>query len=254
MLQWVRMDAGLLVATSAIFVAAGVVKGVVGVGLPTIAMALLTLAMSPSRAAALLIVPSLATNLWQLRPLGRLRPLLRRLAGMQVGVVGGTLGGSWLFGAPAGRWAVATLGIALALHALWGLAGRPAAIPASIERWAGPLAGATTGLVTAATGVFVVPAVPYLQSLALERDELVQAMGVSFTASTLALAAGLWANAHYPAEAFAVSCGMLVPAIAGMAAGASLRARLSPSVFRTCFLACLLLLGLSMTAKELFFR
>lgn len=35
-------------------------------------------------------------------------------------------------------------------------------------------------------------AVPYIQSLGFERDERVQALGLSFTFSTLALACGLW--------------------------------------------------------------
>ena len=56
----------LLTVTVAVFILAGVVKGVVGLGLPTISMAMLALVMAPAQAAALLIVPSLITNLWQL--------------------------------------------------------------------------------------------------------------------------------------------------------------------------------------------
>ena len=48
-----------------------------------------------------------------------------------------------------------------------------------------------TGIITAATGVFVIPAVPYLQAIGLEKDQLVQALGLSFTVSTLALAANI---------------------------------------------------------------
>ena len=55
-------------AAAGVFAVAGVVKGVVGLGLPTVAMALLALWMAPAQAAALLIVPSLLTNLWQMRP------------------------------------------------------------------------------------------------------------------------------------------------------------------------------------------
>ncbi|MBF3247578.1 sulfite exporter TauE/SafE family protein, partial [Pseudomonas aeruginosa] len=57
--------------------------------------------------------------------------------------------------------------------------------------WAGPLVGLATGALTAVTGVFVIPAVPYLGALGLQRDELVQALGLSFSASTLALAVTL---------------------------------------------------------------
>jgi len=63
-----------------------------------------------------------------------------------------------------------------------------------------------TGIVTVATGVFVVPTVPYLQALEMEREDLIQALGLNFTVSTFALAGGL------------LHGGVLRPALAGFAA------------------------------------
>ena len=96
---------------------------------------------------------------------------------------------------------------------------------------------------TGATGVFVIPAVPYLGSLELERDDLVQALGLSFTASTLALAAGLaWQDA-LPLQTTGASLLALVPALVGMALGGRLRVRVRPETFRLCFFVGLLVLG-----------
>ena len=86
-----NLDLSLWALVSAVFVLAGVVKGVIGLGLPTLSMALLALWMPPATAAALLIAPSLVTNLWQLQPWGGVPAMLRRLAGMQAGIVAGTL-------------------------------------------------------------------------------------------------------------------------------------------------------------------
>lgn len=227
----------------AIFVLAGLVKGVVGLGLPTVAMGLLALRLPPAEAAALLVVPSLVTNVWQTRPWGTLMPLARRLAGLLLGVCAGTWLGAWLLGAPAGAWARVALGAALIAYALWSLAGVVLQVPLRAQRWLGPLVGAATGLVTAATGVFVVPAVPYLQALGLQRDAFVQAMGLSFTVSTLALAVGLAGNASFSGAALGWSLLMLAPALLGMALGGRLRQRLSPLWFRRCLMAGLLLLG-----------
>jgi len=234
---------GPLAAVAAVFLLAGMVKGVVGLGLPTISMALLALFMPPVQAAALLVVPSLVTNLWQARPLRSLAPLWRRIGAMQLGVCVGTLAGAAAFGAPAGDWGAVALGVALLAYAGWGLFGTPPASSPRAEPWMGPCVGALTGLVTALTGVFVVPAVPYLQSLGLGKDALIQAMGISFTVSTLALAAGLWLNGSYGAEAAGASFAMLAPALLGMAAGQRLRQALSPRVFRLCFMASLAALG-----------
>ena len=240
-----------LAGVACAFALAGLVKGVVGLGLPTVSMGLLALMMAPAEAAALVIVPSLVTNVWQIGAGPALRPLLARLAPMQVGVFAGTLAGAWAFGAPAGAWAMVCLGVVLVAYAGWRLAGARGRVDPRAEPWLGPAVGAATGLVTAATGVFVVPAVPYLQALGLGRDELVRAMGVSFTASTVALAAGLHLNASYPGAAALASGWMLVPALAGMYAGQALRGRLSPARFRLCFMGSLVLLGLHMILREL---
>ncbi|WP_141617492.1 sulfite exporter TauE/SafE family protein [Myxococcus sp. AB036A] len=240
-----------LLVTVAVFVLAGLVKGVVGLGLPTIAMALLALVMPPARAAVLLIVPSLVTNVWQLRPWSALGPLLRRLARMQVGVCVGTLVGAWVLGAPVGAWATVSLGVALVAYAAWGLSGARLPVGPVAEARLGPWVGALTGFVTAATGVFVIPAVPYLQALGFEREELIQAMGISFTVSTLALAAGLYVNAAGAGTQLGQSLLMLLPALVGMQVGQWLRQKLSPVLFRACFLVSLLLLGMHMVAREM---
>jgi uncharacterized membrane protein YfcA len=237
---------------AAVFATAGIVKGVVGLGLPTLSMALLALAMAPAQAAALLILPSLVTNVQQMLPRATLRPLLGRLWPLQAGVCAGTLAGAWLLGAPAGAGATLALGLALMAYAAWGLSGaRLPRVPARAEAALGPLAGSATGLVTAATGVFVVPAVPYLQALGMTRDELVQAMGLSFTVSTVALAAGLALNGQMPAAVLGGSALMLPPALAGMALGQWLRPRLSAVRFRQCFMGALALLGLHMAWRAL---
>ena len=236
-------DPALLAAVVAVFVLAGVVKGVVGLGLPTISMALLALVMAPAQAAALLIVPSLITNLWQALPWATLRAVLRRIAGMQAGVCAGTVAGALWLGPPSGAWADICLGLALVAYAAWGLFGSPPTVPSRHEQWLGIAVGAVTGVITAATGVFVIPAVPYLQALKLDKDALIQAMGISFTVSTVALAAGLWLNGGYTTGAASASMLMLLPALAGMALGQRLRDRLSPRTFKLCFMVSLALLG-----------
>ena len=237
------LDPVLLAAVVTVFVLAGVVKGVVGLGLPTISMALLALVMAPAQAAALLIVPSLITNLWQALPWVTLRAVLRRIAGMQAGVCAGTVAGALWLGPPSGEWAGIFLGLALVAYAAWGLFGSPPTVLPRHEQWMGIAAGAVTGVITAATGVFVIPAVPYLQALKLDKDALIQAMGISFTVSTVALAAGLWLNGGYTAGAASASLLMLLPALAGMALGQRLRGRLSARTFKLCFMISLALLG-----------
>ena len=225
------------------FLLAGTVKGVIGLGLPTIAMGLLGLALPPAQAAALLIVPSTLTNLWQLTSGGHLLALLRRLGSLLAMIFVGTLLGSAWLGIDSGPWAVHALGAALLVYAAYGLAGPSLRVPERWEVWLGPICGLLTGVVTAATGVFVMPAVPYLQSLGLSRDELVQALGLSFTVSTLALAVGLAGQGALAGHDLGASLLMLAPALLGMFAGQWLRQRISAASFKRCFFIGLALLG-----------
>ncbi|MNM39443.1 Sulfite exporter TauE/SafE [compost metagenome] len=225
------------------FLLAGAVKGVIGLGLPTIAMGLLGLAMPPAQAAALLIVPSTLTNLWQLATGGHLLALIRRLGPMLIMIFVGTLLGSVWLGINSGPWAAHALGAALLVYALYGLIGPGLRVARQREGWLGPLCGLVTGVVTAATGVFVMPAVPYLQSLGLSRDEMIQALGLSFTVSTLALALGLAGQDALGGPALGASLLMLAPALLGMLAGQWLRQRISAALFKRCFFAGLAVLG-----------
>ncbi|MDD2060271.1 sulfite exporter TauE/SafE family protein [Pseudomonas sp. GD03860] len=225
------------------FLLAGAVKGVIGLGLPTIAMGLLGLAMPPAQAAALLIVPSTLTNFWQLADGGHLLALLRRLWPMLLMIFAGTLLGSVWLGIDSGPWAAHALGGALLVYALYGLCGPGLRLAAGREAWLGPVCGLITGVVTAATGVFVIPAVPYLQSLGLSRDEMVQALGLSFTVSTLALAIGLAGQNALGAETLGASLLVLAPALLGMLGGQWLRQRISAALFKRCFFTGLAVLG-----------
>jgi uncharacterized membrane protein YfcA len=242
-----------LILVALIFLLAGLVKGVIGLGLPTISMGLLALVMPPAEAAALLIVPSLVTNVWQMVVGSHLRGLLRRLWPMMLAIVLGTWSAAWLglgLGAAAGP-ATIGLGIALALYALVGLLAFRLRLPSSGEAAWSPAVGAITGAITAATGVFVIPAVPYLQALGLEQDELVQALGLSFTVSTLALAVGLAGSGAFGGTVALHSLLALAPAVLGMMAGQAILRRVSPAVFRLCFFAGLLLLGLHLAIGRL---
>lgn len=171
------------------FVAAGLVKGVVGMGLPTVAMGVLSLVMAPAAAAAMLVVPSLVTNVWQLMAGPAFGALLRRLATMMLAVFAGTVLGIGGLTGQSASLAGAALGVVLAFYGAVGLVALRFTVPAKVEPWLSPLIGLLTGLITGATGIFVIPAVPYLSSLGLAKEELIQALGLSFTVSTVALAA-----------------------------------------------------------------
>ncbi|UCH40864.1 MAG: TSUP family transporter, partial [Gammaproteobacteria bacterium] len=110
-------------------------------------------------------------------------------------------------------------------------------------RWVGPPLGVVNGILTGMTGSFVVPGVLYLQALDFRRDALIQAMGMLFALSTLALALALGGNGLLTAEKGLWSAIALLPAIGGMILGQRIRQKISEIRFRQVFFVSLLVLG-----------
>jgi uncharacterized protein len=243
------MSTESLALAAVVFLVAGWVKGLVGMGLPTVAMGALALAMPPAQAAALLVLPSLVTNVWQLLAGPALVSIARRLALVMLFVCLGTGLGIGFLTQSSSRWPSLLLGAVLASYSLLGLYVPRLAIPRAYEYWLGPVVGATTGVLTGATGVFVVPAVPYLSALGLTKDELIKALGLSFTVSTLALAAGLAASGSFPGGLAATSLAAVIPALVGMFLGQAVRSRLDPTSFRKRFFRAILLIGVYMVLR-----
>ena len=235
-----------LVFAGAALAIAGVSKGLVGMGLPPIAMGLLVLVMSPVEAASTMVVPALLTNVWQ----GLRGPALRLLLGRFWPMLALTGAATLVFAdalATHADLAIAILGGLLMLYGAYSLASSDITLTKTTERWAGPISGALTGVVTAFTGVSSMPSVPFLRAVGLNRDALVQAMGLSFSVSALALMAALGLSGGF-AGGFAggspVGIGVAtVCAFVGMAAGTSLRRRLNEALFRRVLLCVLIALG-----------
>lgn len=239
----------VMLAICATFLLAGFVKGVVGLGLPTVSLALLTAVLGLPQAMALLLVPSFATNLMQAISGGGAIDSLRRhwaffllaTATIWIGALALTrLDTDILAG---------LLGVILIAYAAINLAGLKIVIPAGLRPWAGPVFGAANGVLTGMTGSFVVPGVIYLQAIGLDRNRLVQAMGILFTLSTMALALALGGNGLLTSELGILSAVALVPALAGMLVGQKVRGQLSEARFKVVLFVALLAMGVHLAAN-----
>jgi len=233
------------------FLLAGLVKGVIGLGLPTVSLAVGTATLGLEAAMSLLLVPSFVTNVWQAVDGKALRIVSRRLAWLLCAVCFGTYAGVHVLTAVDAAVMTAVLGVLLfgyAATSLW----RPVfKAPGQRERWLSALVGLSNGVLTGMTGSFVVPGVLYLQLLGLGRDALIQAMGVLFTVSTLALAVSLGAVKGLAMSEMAASSAAVVPALIGMQIGRVLRRRLSEQMFRQVFFGALLMLGAYIAVRSI---
>lgn len=236
-------DPFTVAAIAAVFLLAGGVKGLIGLGLPTVSLGLLTILLDLTTAMALLTLPAAATNLWQAAVGGHARTIVRRLWPFMLAATITVWFGALALTRVDLALLSALLGLVLVAYAGLGLGGWRFSIPARAEGLAGPLFGAVNGVLTGMTGSFVVPGVMYLQAIGLGRDALVQAMGFLFATSALALALALGGSGLFARETGMVSAAALLPAFAGMAIGQLMRRRLSEERFRRVFFVGILGLG-----------
>ena len=242
------IDSQTLLVVAATFLLAGTVKGVIGLGLPSVSLGILTAAIDLPTAMALLLAPSFVTNLWQGAIGGKAREILARTWPFMLAATVTIPIGALALSRLDLSWLAALLGTLLSLYSGLSLAGfRTSISPAGETRW-GPLFGITNGVLTGMTGSFVVPGVMYLQSIGLPRDVLVQAMGILFTLSTLTLGLVLGGNDLLTVELGWVSLLAVAPAILGMVVGQQLRKLLSEQLFRRVFFTSLLVLGVYIIA------
>jgi len=239
----------LAVFIAAVFLLAGGVKGVLGLGLPTVGMGLLSLVMTPAQAAGILVIPALVTNIWQVAVGPALLALVRRFALMIVATVIGTFSTVGFLTQSSGSAATGALGAVLMAYGIYGLVGARFEVPRRWERWLSPLVGFVTGVLNGATGVFVIPTAPYLASLRMNKEELVQSVGINAFICPLALAAALMVHGELRMEVAGGWVVALVFSLAGMYVGQIVRRRTAEQVFRRAFFIGLLALGAYMCLR-----
>jgi uncharacterized membrane protein YfcA len=242
----------LAVFIAAVFLLAGGIKGVLGLGLPTVGMGLLSIVMTPAQAAGIVVIPALVTNIWQVASGPSLLSLLRRFALMIVATVIGTFSTVEFLTRSSQSTTNGALGAVLAAYAIYGLLGRRLEIRPYSERWLSPLIGFVTGMLNGATGVFVIPTAPYLTFLRLGKEELVQIVGINAFVCPLALAAALMVHGQLRMEVARSWVVALVFSLVGMYVGQIVRQRTDEQVFRRTFFIGLLALGTYMCLRAIF--
>jgi uncharacterized protein len=228
------------------FIVAGIAKGAVGMGMPPIAIGLMTFALPLDQALAIMVLPTMVTNIWQAVYGKGFMPLLRRFSTMAAASVIAVFAVALWVGHLGSPRALAWVGVLLIIYSLAALTAWRPAVPRSTERWANPLIGALSGAVAGFTGVAAVPFLPYMQSLDMDRHDLVQALGVMFLFLVGALTVALAWQGAFHLETATSGVAAIVPTMIGVWLGQKGREAVSAETFRRIFIFAMLALGLNM--------
>ena len=221
------------------FVLGGLVKGTLGIGLPMVAVPLLSLGVPATRAMVLVMVSVLVSNLWQMRASGisaagvrRFLPLIAALLVSTVITVPLTLA---LPETTLRRLLALVVLLALALNAL----PLHLQVPPAQERWWSLAVGTASGIlggVSSLTGPIIIS---YLMSLRMAREVFVGSISVIYLVGAMALYASMAVQGRIGGTDLLWSTLALLPMAVGLVIGQRLRGHLSEAWFRRVLLAFL---------------
>lgn len=244
-------DLSLFLVLAAALVAGGLVKGLVGVALPMVSISILSAVIDVRLALGLISIPILSTNLWQAFYAGAPRDVLQRhwalIVCMLLGIWFGTL-----------------LVVELPVELLYGLIGVAVvgftavsiltpqwSLPLRMQIWAGPLAGAASGILGGLSTIWGPPLVMYFVMIRLPKEDFIRTAGLIWFAGSIPLLLGYVSNGMLSREIVWLSAAAVVPSFAGFFVGQWLRGKIDPGSFRKVLLVVLFLLGLNLIRRAL---
>jgi len=243
----------LLLAWCALSLAiAGVVKGLIGIGIPMVSIALLSLAISVPQAVVLLPVPILVTNAWQSTTGGYFLNTARRFWPLLSAMIVGTVIGGHMLATVETRTLQMIIGATLVAFAALNLSNPRLSLPAKVQPGAGALAGGLGGVLGGMSTLFGPPILMFLVALELHKDEFVGTVTTIYLIAGAVLIIVLAGFRVMGAAEFGWSALATLPLFAGMLAGQKLRHRISQALFRKGLLIMVMLIGTSLFLRAVF--
>lgn len=242
------MDWSAILVMFAALAAGAMVKGATGMGLPLVALPVLTSFFGLQHAVGLMTIPLIVTNFWQV---WRFREEVRapRLGFMPWFLVGGALGialGTWALTTLPERLLVLTLGVILLVYVGLRLATPHWSLSLPLARRFGPLAGIGGGTLQGATGISAPIGVTFIHSMNLERTAHVFAVSAMFLTFAVVQLPSLWIAGVMQPLWLVQGLLALIPIMLFMPVGQWASGKLSRKAFDRMILVFLGLIGLKM--------
>lgn len=232
---------------------AGFVKGAVGFAMPMIMMSAFGSFLPAETALALLILPTLVTNIAQAfrqGPAAAWASTVKFRGHIAMVVIFLVISAQFVRDIPQALM-YGLLGGPIMLFALWQLAGRSLRFRLEHRGRAEILLGIIGGLYGGISGIWGPPLIIYLLSIGTEKTEQVRVQGVVFLIGAVVLAGAHLGSGVLNAQTVPLSALMVVPAAAGMWIGFRVQDRLDAARFRQWTLVLLALSGLNLLRRAL---
>jgi uncharacterized membrane protein YfcA len=240
-LTWVLGLTGVAVAAF--------VKGAVGFGYPLIATPLLALATDVRTAVAVLLVPNILMDAFQMARRPGLIAALRRHASLIVAGILGTVVGTQFLAVVSTRTLFLTLGATVLTFVALSLA-RPAwRISATLERPLAPAVGLLAGTLGGLTNAPAVAVTPYYYALGLPKAEFVRVLSATFLTFKLTQLGAAWQVGLLDRGVWLPWGAATVVSLTAFRLGLGAQDRVAQATFNRAVLTLLTLVGLAMLGR-----
>ena len=224
-------------------ITSALIKGALGLGFSTICLAMLANFIELKTAISIVVLPSLLSNLMVMFDVGNFKICLKTFLWMFLMAVPGMLLGLQLLRQADNTWSVTLLALVLIVYGAWGWSNHQFKIDQRYVKRLNPLVGFITGSVNGATGSQIFPIMPYLLSLSISKDMLVQTINLSFTLCSLIMLGSLYAMQALDTESIATYSLGIIPVAIGVWLGNKVRRKISEDRFRQSVMLLIVLLG-----------
>ena len=242
------MDPSLLLSILVAYFIASFLKGLTGLGFSTLCLGMLALFLDLKLAIPLVFLPSLASNVLVMIQSGHFFASIKRFWVLYLSAVPGLIAGMTLLHSSEGEGPRAILGAVMLSYGIWALQNEHFSLDQKREKQLRIPIGLVSGFVNGTTGSQIMPIMPFLLSLKMDRDVFVQTMNCAFTFNTLVMMAGLGKLGMLTMPVLTVSFAGIVPVMAGIYLGGIIRRRVSEEIFRRGVLILLIVMGMNLIA------
>jgi uncharacterized membrane protein YfcA len=223
--------------------AAGMVKGVIGIGTPLVGVPALTLLIDPASAAAAIAVPSLAANVWQLRDGDPIATNARRFWPLILGLLLGVPVGAWWLASGNAGSILGVIGALVFAFVLMRLTRPTWTLPPRLERPVGWVTGLLGGCVGGMSMIFGPFVITYLVSLQLGKDRFVGSIALIYLLCSAGVLVAFVFNGLMTPARTTIALAAVIPILTGVALGRGLRAYVSAVIFERLLLVTLMIIA-----------
>jgi len=245
-------DPMLIFMVTVALVLGGIVKGVTGIGLPIVSIAILLNFLNPLDVLSIVVVPAMFTNLIQAVKAGNWTGPIKRFPLLIILLVTSIWFSAHMVADIDQAMLFAILGTVLVLFVIASFIHPSTGLSRKTERWAGPLAGLLGGLIGGISTIWGPPMMMLFIMLRLSKEEFVQTVGAIWFMASIPLMVAYVNAGVVTLQTLPIGLYACIPGFIGQAIGTRIRSHIDQDMFKKILLGVLFLIGLNLIRRAVF--